>query len=252
MKKLLIIVMACYGLNARAQVDGSKNFIYLFSDSLIYANKIRLHPDFYGKWQVRADSRRIPNDRIKFFNNEDGFFANTRLMNPLRVSSFSERIIEGRINLYQQTDYGPAGYGRGHRYGRNYSQSVDQRMFYNKGFGDLKKVTYNNLQEDMSDHPESMDLLNAYRKSTNTSKILYAAAGVSAVAGLVSFIAKGKSSGIKSADPFQYGSKPSIDRPNFGASFLLLGFGAGFAIGGFTVQVSGYRNLENAVETYNR
>ncbi|RZM29003.1 MAG: hypothetical protein EOO88_06700, partial [Pedobacter sp.] len=196
MKKLLIIVMACYGLNARAQVDGSKNFVYLFSDSLIYANKIRLHPDFYGEWQLRADSRRIANDRIKFFNNEDGFFANTRRMNALRSSSFSERIIEGRINLYQQTDFIPESYRRGQRYGRRVSaQDVDQRMFYNKGFGDLKKVTYLNLQQDMSDHPESMDQLNSYRKSINTSKILYTAAGVSIVAGLVSFIVKGKSSG---------------------------------------------------------
>ena len=249
MKNLLIIVMACYGLSARAQVDGSRNFVYLFSDSLVYANKIRLHPGFNGEWQVRADSRRIPNDRIKFFNNDDGFFANTRRMNALRVSSFSERIIEGRINLYQQNDYEPTAYGRWNRHGRTSNQVLDHRMFYNKGYGDLKKVAYENLYQDMSDDPESMGLLDGYRKSISSRNILYAAAGASIVGSLVSFLVSSNKIGITKGE---FGSAPQLRKASFSPTLILLGLSGGFAIGGYTMHVSSYRNLENAVEAYNR
>jgi len=105
MKKLLILVMACYGLSARSQENGSRNFLYLNSDSIVYAQKIRLRPDFSGSWSIRADSRKVLTSQIKFFNNEDGFFANTRELNFLGQSSFAERIVEGKINLYQEVVY---------------------------------------------------------------------------------------------------------------------------------------------------
>ncbi len=249
MKKLLIIVMACYGLNARAQVDGSRDFVYLFSDSIVYAKKVRLNPDLSGGWQVRADSRRILNDRIKFFNNDDGFFANTRQMNPLRISSFSERIIEGRINLYQQTEYEPLGYGRRHRYVRNTPQNVDHRMFYNKNYTDLKRVNYQNLRQDMADHPESIDLLNRYRRSVNTKKAMYTAAALSIVGSFISILTEAGKNDIIGGG---MGVHPTIRKSNFNPSIILFSLGAGLGLGGYGVDVSGQRKLEDVVEAYNR
>ncbi|TKC05885.1 hypothetical protein [Pedobacter frigoris] len=259
MKKLIIVVMACYGLNARAQVDESKNFLYFYSDSVVYANSIKLRPDFYNSWQLRADSRRIPQEQVKFFNNENGFFANTRRQTIIGEGSFSERIVQGKINLFQEIardaflyDRG-YGYGR-HRYGPPVRQSVDPRMYYNKGYTDLKKVNYNNLKHDMADNPVSMNLLEGYRKNMNASKTMYVAAGASIVAGLVSFVVKG-SNNARLSDGNSFGHQQgfsSMSTPNFASSFLFLGLGAGLAAGGYAVDRSGYRKLEMAVDAYNR
>lgn len=75
MNKLMVIGMVCYGLSAGAQVRQNENFIYLYSDSVIYANRITLRPDHFNSLQLRADSRRIPLQQVKFFNNADGFFC---------------------------------------------------------------------------------------------------------------------------------------------------------------------------------
>lgn len=253
MKKLIIIAIACYGLSAQAQMGGSENFIYLYSDSVIQARDVRLRPDVFGSWQLRADSRRVPIQQVKFFSNKDGFFANTRKLSLTGENEFSERVIEGRINLYQQSSYGPGLYGPYHHQHYNRRQPVDVRMYYNMGFGDLKKVNYHNLKQDMADRPESIDLLAGYRKSMNTGKLMYAAAGASIVAGLVSFLVSSGNEKMSEGDFFS-GKKnfSNSSGPNFTAGFALLGAGAGFALGGYVISAKANRHLENAVEAYNR
>ena len=245
--------MACYGLSAGAQVRPNSNFIYLFSDSLIYANSIKLRPDFANVLQLRVDSRRVPTAQVKFFNNEDGFFANTRKFNFFGANEFSERIITGRINFYRQFTYDPYGYNRSYRFRNRQNESVDVRMFYNKGYGDLKKVNYANLKQDMADSAESMDLLEGYKKKLNTSRILYGTAGASILAGLISFVVNAKQN--QNMPPF-IGAGPSTrlnnGHKNFAASFGLLGLGAGLAVGGYLVDVQAERHLENAVDAYNK
>lgn len=250
MKKLFIIALASYALSARAQVDESRNFIYLNSDSVVYASKIRLRPDFLDSWQLRADSRRFNTDRVKFYNNEDGFFANTRKLDYGSYGSFSERIVQGRINLYQQIIYDPLVYDRYSRFRHGRATAADVSLYYNKGYQDLKKVNYRNLKVDMADNAESIALLNVYRKKTNTGTLLYATAGASIIAGLITFVTRGHE--ITSEPGFGGHNFPTYKGPNFASSFLLLGAGLGFAAGGFYVNRSGSRYLERAVSTYNQ
>jgi hypothetical protein len=239
MKKLLIVAMACYGLAARAQVRESENFLYLYSDSVIYARDIKLRPDFSGYLRLRADSKGIPMDRVKFFSNEDGFFANTRKLNLIGVSAFSERIMEGRINVFQERSYDPISYSsyRYDRRGRNRIEPViDVSMYYNKGYDDLKKLNYRNLKNDMSDNPESMDMLRNYRRSMNTTNLLYVAAGASLLTGFLTVATGGA----------------GVSNSKFALGGTLMGLGLGFATGGYLKYLSGNRKLENAVEAYNR
>jgi hypothetical protein len=248
MKKLLIVVMACYGLNARSQTNESKNYLHLYSDSTIYAQKIRLRPDFAGSWILRADSRRIPVQQVKFFNNEDGYFANTKKLNFFGESSFSERIIEGKINLYQQVVYDPIQYERDYYRFRDRSrQTVDTRMFYNKGLSDLKKVNYPNLVADMADNSKSLDLLEAYRRSRSTAVAMYVGAGAAFIASAVTLFAGNafKQNGTT------FGNMPNYEPKSRTGSFLLLGVGAGLSLGGYLIQSNGSRNIERAVEAYN-
>ena len=254
MKQLLIVAMACYGLSTGAQVRQNSNFIYLYSDSVIYANSIRLRPDFANGLELRADSRRVSIDQVKFFGNEQGFFANTRKLSYPGYSEFSERIIDGRINFFRQVRYDPYVYDRDYRFRGRHQEPVDVRMFYNKGFGDLKKANYSNLQEDMADRAESMDLLERYRKSRSTSKILYASAGASVIASFISFVVNAKQNQDLQPYSGKYGVQQNFNlrHTGFGLSFGLLGLGAGLAAGGYMTGLQGSRHLENAVDAYNR
>ncbi|MHA4895721.1 hypothetical protein ACXZ1K_13290 [Pedobacter sp. PWIIR3] len=250
MKKLIIAVMACYGLNARAQMDTSKDFLYLNSDSVIYANKVTMRPDLSGGWQLRADSRKTPTDKVKFFNNKDGFFANTRNLNFAGISAFAERVTEGKINLYSEVELDPYQYDRRYSYGENRQPTIASRIFYNKGTGDLRRVNYRNLREDMTDNAASMDLLKGYRKSQQTSTMLYAAGGAAIVAGLISFMADPKGTETTTT-PFGHTFTTSKSK-NFTVSFVLLGIGTGLAGGGLLSYFTGIKKLERAVDVYNK
>jgi len=249
MKKLLFGVLACYALTTRAQVHESKNFIYLYSDSVIYAKDIRLRPDFSGYLQLRADSRKVPTEQVKFFNNEDGFFANTRRLNFGSTNSFSERIIEGKINIFQQVDYSPYMYDqryRRSRYMQTRRQDIDVRMYYNKGYGDLKKANYSNLSTAMADNPKAMDMLKSYRKSMTTGKTMYIVAGAALISGLVSFLA------TDTGDTKITGFGQSTKWPSYTPTYILMGAGVGLATAGYLIQTSGNKHLEGAVDAYNR
>ena len=249
MKKLLIIVMACYGLNARSQENGSKNFMYLYSDSTVYAQKIRLRPDFSGSWVLRADSRRVPMAQVKFFNNDDGFYANTRKLNFFGEASFAERIIEGKINLYQQVVYNDAPFeGDYYRFSAYRREVVNTRMFFNKGFSDLKRINYSSLNAAMADNPKSLDLLKHYRSSRVTGTVMYIVAGASFIASAVTLMS---GSGIKQ-DGTGYGNMPNYKSRNYTGSFVLLGLGTGLTLGGFFIGESGKKNIERAIDNYNR
>lgn len=249
MKKLLILVIACYGLNARSQTNESKDFLYLYSDSTVYAKKIRLRPDIFGSWALRADSRRIPVEQVKFFNNKDGFFANTRKIDFFNTVSFAERVIEGKINLYQEVSYGldPLN-SEFYRYPSSRRQTVNTRMFYNKQFADLKKVNYYNLSLDMADNQQSIDLLKGYRKSMRLGTAMYVGAGAAIIAGTVTLLASAKIKKIGTGP----GNMPIYKNDFPTGSFLLIGLGSGLGLGGYLIQTSGSKNIELAIDAYNR
>jgi len=248
MKKLLILVMACYGLNARSQqLNESRNFLYFYSDSTVYAQKIRLRPDFSGGWSLRADSRRVPVSQVKFFNNEDGFFANTRKLNLLGQASFAERIIEGKLNIYQEVVYDDTPIDAEYYGFRDYRrQVVNNRMFMNKGYNDLKKANYRNLNEAMADNPKSLALLRQYRNTKITGIAMYVAAGAAIIASGVTLMSEGKQVGTT------FGGMPKYADRSYTGSFVLLGLGAALSIGGYFVGESGKKNIERAVDNYNR
>lgn len=248
MKKLLILVMACYGLNARSQqLNESKDFLYFYSDSTFYAQRIRLQPDFSGRWSLRADSRRVPVSQVKFFNNQDGFFANTRKFNLLGETSFAERIIEGKLNLYREVVYDDVPLESGYYGFRDYGwQAVNNRMFINKGYADLKRVNYRNLNETMADNPKSLALLRRYQNTKIGGIAMYVAAGAAIIASGITLMSESKQVGTT------FGSIPKYADRNYTSSFILLGLGAGLGIGGYFVGESGKKNIARAIDNYNR
>jgi len=249
MKKLFLVVMACYAITARSQTNESKNFIYLSSDSIIYAEHVKLRPDFAGSWVLRADSRRVPLGQVKFFNNEDGFFATIQKANIFGVNSLSERIIKGKINLYQEVIYNPIPYQVDYyRFRERVPRAISTKMFYNKGYSNIKKASYASLKMDMADNPKSLDFLESYRKSKTVGIAMYVAAGAAIVGSAVTLFS---GNGFKTTAP-AFGSMPKYEMKNNTGSFLLMGLGAGLGLGGYLIQASGSRNIENAIDAYNR
>ncbi len=244
-----MIAMACYALNARSQTDESRNFVYLYSDSVIHAERIRLRPDFVGSWVLRADSRRVPLEQVKFFNNEDGFFANTRRTTIFGSNSFSERIIKGKINLFQEVAYDPVPFEDYYRFRDRTPRAVSTQMYYNKGFSDIKKVSYAQLKMDMADNPRSLDFLESYRKGRQFGTVLYVTAGVAILASLVNFFSEGNK-GVDHS-PFPSGGINTSGK-SYTASFLLMGISGGLAVGGYLKQAAANRQIEMAIDTYNR
>lgn len=260
MKTLLTIILACCSIYASAQVDESKNFVYFYSDSVHYAKNIRPRTTLFNSINIRANSRSFPLNQVKFFQNIDGFFANTSRLKSFRTEGLSKRMIEGKVNLYREREFKTFSYNDDfdyHHYTHNNSNAIDVRMFYNKGYDDLKKVNYKNLSVDMADDQQAIDLLKGYNQNIRTSRILYVASGASLIGSLVAFLAHNKNNRIE--HDFS-GFGPNSNPPNMDikyggfppVTYALLGASIGFAAVGYTINISGLKKLERSIETYNR
>jgi len=246
MKKIFTCTLAYLLLkfNVYAQLDESKNFIYLYPDSVVHASQIYLERDYNGFRYFLVDGRRVNPAKVKFFNTQDGFFASTSDLNLLSDTQFLERIRKGRINVYEDKfinwdDFNHSGY-----FSYRDPEVVFTKNYYNIGYGPLKKATYSNLKQDMSNDAESLKLLKRYSDVKRAEKGFYIAAGASILAGMLSFVI----TGFKDQN-----TDPGVDHsfPNFGPSFILLGAGVGFGFTGFTKTLKAPRYLKAAIDVYN-
>lgn len=230
-----------------AQIDERKNFVYLYSDSVIYGNIIELKKPFLGASYIRLDSAKIPVEKVKFFQHEKGFFANTKDLSFTGTSQFSERISKGKLNLYeketQSTNYSPGMYG-----GRSGISTVTIKNYYNSGFGPLKKASYKNISADLQSSPESMVFMNKFKASSRAQGVLYAVGGAAIIGGVVSL-----ASHMKSESQSTFGkSGPDGDGPNLHApSIALIGVGAGCFWASYFISLSKPKQLKRAIDAYN-
>lgn len=190
---------------------------------------------------------------VRFLHTDEGFFASMSERPGLGREPLAERVIKSRINIFAERPYrywgyaGRYGYNRRHR---NSDNGVNMRMYFNKGYDELHKVSYRNLSLAMADDTESIDLLKGYRRSMNASTALYIGAGLTVGSSLVSFLAAARHN---QADfGMQNGFARERSMPNFTTSFIMLGAGTGLAIGGYVLHFSGVKKLEAAVDHYNR
>jgi len=256
-KKLFLFFLVCLGFGWQglyAQVtklaDESRNYVYFHSDSILYAEKVRLRTNMLNNLQLRADSKRIPLQNVKFFNTDEGFFATMHRVPGLANEQFSERIIEGKINIFQERPDEYWNYGRRYRRSRNKGDAVSMRMYFNKGYDDLKKVNYANLSQAMADDVESINLLKGYHKNAQISKAMYISAGAALGAAVISFLVTSNRDNGDFDLQHRFSRKPQM--PNYTASYILMGAGVGLAIGGSAIYFSNLKKLEAAVDYYNR
>src|SRR5687767_14298472 len=128
----IFLLFTFYGLTF-SQVDETKNFIWLYSDSILYG-KVEYKTPVFARNHFLFDGKKIDQDSVKFYKSDASFFANLRRVNSMGTSSFAIRIEKGKINLFEEvkTYYAPTSFGpNGQMMGGGGGSRTS--YYYNKG-----------------------------------------------------------------------------------------------------------------------
>jgi hypothetical protein len=175
-----------------------KNFVYLFSGKKIESiNNFEYREPFIGSNYFIVDNDKYPSSEVAFYHDYIGYYANIKKLTAFEQNNFAERVIAGRINVYEYTRYNApmmmgGGYSGGGMMAGGYGGAgmmvgggTQTSSYYNRDFRELKKISYGNLILDLNDNPKCVSLLNEYHKASN-NKILWAVTGSAfLIAGLV-------------------------------------------------------------------
>jgi hypothetical protein len=243
MKKIfLFLICILFVRFFPAQVDETKNYVYLFDGTVQYGNIIDFNRGFLQTSKIVIDNNKeFSVYNVKFYKNETGFFGNTGGSGS-GGTMFAQCERKGNVNLFKliQTYYNPGmynpgfggmggmGMGGGYYSGGTTSRTV--KYYYNKGFGDLKLATYKNLMVDLVDNKTSVFHLQYYKKARNVQM------GCSAAA--VGIILAGGAYSLSTGD----------------LRGLLVGFGGGigFSLVGASFGSTKNKHLKAAIDAYNK
>lgn len=230
----IVLQQSLYG-----QVDQSKNYLYLKSDSVIYGENITYNTRYFGSSYFLVDTIKINPIHVKFYQSKSGFYGRSDKMevNPV----FAVRVIQNKINIfkidtiYSSYRFYPTATGMA-----SSGLVINKQHFYNKGYSDLKKLNYRNLKVDLADNPESSLHLNKCKSVKRNTTILYSAGFALIIGGLGSLIAK--TSNVPENTP----------EPNLKGNFAAMGVGFACCWAGYFVSLSQPKHLINAVKSYNK
>jgi hypothetical protein len=174
----------------------SVQYVYLNYDTLITGTEL-YKEQFEGQDYIYLDGQTYKTQTVKFFKNEYGLFANTTSFYTSGL--FAEATEIGKLNLFElnheilipiQNEFG------------EFETITRLSNYYNIGFGDLKRPTYDNLVIDLVDNPQAVLHLNKYNsvnKKRNTLFVLSGVFAVGAVAGIGSGVDYGLGIGLVAA-----------------------------------------------------
>ena len=155
MKRLLFILFCSIFTTSFAQtLLTEKSYIHLYTDSIIYGEKISYNAGFMIDPHLSIDGIKYRLDDVKFYN--DGYGLKGNVMRATHGKSlFAKIIAKGNLNVFQTTQNSfdlSGGY-----LGIEKSKLI--KNYYNKGTTQLKKINYKNLINDISDNAESLQTL---------------------------------------------------------------------------------------------
>lgn len=246
---LTILIFFCVSSIAFSQLDTSSlykfrelkgsYFAYLYGDRVIKGKQIYSRDPLFKSLYVQVDETKYKGDMVKFYQNEQGFFAN--------ISAFSYRstfipcVEMGKINLfeYERTNHNPGNFNQTTGMYNGGMSTRSYKYYYNAGFGHLKEANYANLSMDLQDSPAAMLHLESYRKQKRMANGLTIGGLALVAAGSISIISK-------------FANTPrGGDVPGLGIEFGLIG------AGGIASWVAYFMGLDNrdkliqAARTYN-
>ena len=163
MKRLLFILFCSIFTTSFAQtLLTEKSYIHLYTDSIIYGEKVSYNAGFMIDPHFIVDSVKYTLNEVKFYKTNWAERANIKLINKHK-SKFVPKIIDGNINLYAKET----------KRSIRRSDSEKTKTFYiNKGYNNLSNVTYNSMSEAMSDNINCLPILEEYRKVERGNRIV--------------------------------------------------------------------------------
>lgn len=145
--------------------DSSPEFLITFFDDTITGKDIRFVNPIFGEMHFQVDSARHELYEIKFYQSDDGFYANTSEMERRIECEFLERIEVGELNLFRcevtrmatNSSTGPMGV--------SYSSFPvkSKYYFFNRGLGDVQPLTRRLLLEEVSESPNAMKYMKRHK-----------------------------------------------------------------------------------------
>lgn len=187
MGKIIIYMLLSIQFTAYAQEFNttSKHFIYKYNGEIINAKSIDYKAPLFKKSYLQYDGHEMDTKEVQFYQVEHGFFINLKNIRK----GFAERIIKGKINLYEQTTTTTTWTNNGFGPGMPMTTTNTTR-YYNFGFGEVKTANYDNLMTDMQDNAKSIEHLSKYQKTKNRRTIWYVIGGAAMLGGMLTAIEK--------------------------------------------------------------
>ncbi|NNE54826.1 MAG: hypothetical protein HKN32_02315 [Flavobacteriales bacterium] len=155
---------------------------------LEYANSVVYEHRIMREGMFHLDSSVIRSQEIRFFKNNNGYFANLEYAYESRPNTYAMRIRKGSVDLYEEIDinvYGGEELGAGDL-NIHPSKLATGRAFqyYCIDGQHIRKASYRNLAKDLRAFPEGLENLRKHRKYQVLQVSLIAASASMIVGGL--------------------------------------------------------------------
>jgi hypothetical protein len=159
----------------------AKHYVKLYNGEMHEGEKLSYEYPMLQAASFNLDGRKFYSDKVYFFRNSHGTFANLYEIYGERAERYAMRINNtGRIQLYEEIDI--TAYGGDTLLTDNPKRlaSGEVWQFYTKDEGDLKKGIYKNLKNDLTESPASLKYLQTFKR-LNTLQISLAVAGAAII-----------------------------------------------------------------------
>lgn len=159
-------VLCSFALQSQTTLDvRSKHFVKLYNDEMHEGTRLVYDYPLLQPAYFSLDGKKYYSDKICFFRNNHGTFANLNEFYGERAERYAMRINNtGRIQLFEEIDI--TAYGGDTLLTNNPKRLATGEVwqFYTKDQGVLKKGTHKNLKLDLQESPVSMKYLATYKK----------------------------------------------------------------------------------------
>jgi hypothetical protein len=250
---LLFLHTTSYSQNSI--VDETTNFILEYNGKVTYSNRsIEYKEPLFKKNYLKINDTKFSLESVQFYKTGEMFYGN--IMDPNYPSSagFAQRIIKGKINLYEKTTLN-TGYTYGTSIGGGTStpmmtSTITKKNYYNIGYENLKKTKYKYLINDLSDNPVSVIKLEKYNSVRKKETLFYVIGTALAVGGLfTSFEITGET---QSSLNFETGSFEETDVHKLKPVNLTIGLvGLGINLVNYLINRDKFKYIESAIYIYN-
>lgn len=217
--------------------DQNRDYIYFNNGEINYYSNVEFKTPLFSNNYFLVDSNKsFSVDKVKFYNNRDGFYGKCPYQSLVSSDFFAERIMAGNANMYKLVV----------NTGRNYIV----KYYYNIGFGDLKKTTYSNLIVDLGSNQECVIELEKYRKARNIINGVWGAGFGLVLYGVISTISN--ISNHQNTPPTTGGSMSSTPSESRGPNINFIPILSGAAISWicYFVSINNTKHLSKAITIY--